>query len=94
MSPYQLRAAGGAAVDCTGGCRIKADSLDALPVNGGAELLALGDELARIDEREVKDRGNGVLRGYRRAKYPKCWASRARRLIATGPPPGSGCTAR
>jgi RNA polymerase sigma factor (TIGR02999 family) len=40
-----------------GGCRIAIEYLDALPVNGDAELLALDDalhELARIDERQGK----------------------------------------
>jgi RNA polymerase sigma factor (TIGR02999 family) len=40
-----------------GGCRIAIEYLDALPVNGDAELLALDnalDELSRIDERQGK----------------------------------------
>jgi RNA polymerase sigma factor (TIGR02999 family) len=40
-----------------GGCRIAFEALDALPVNGDAELLALNDaldELLRIDERQGK----------------------------------------
>jgi RNA polymerase sigma factor (TIGR02999 family) len=40
-----------------GGCRIAFEYLDALPVNGDAELLALDDaldELSRIDERQAK----------------------------------------
>jgi RNA polymerase sigma factor (TIGR02999 family) len=40
-----------------GGCRIAFEVLDALPVNGDAELLALNDaldELSRIDERQGK----------------------------------------
>jgi RNA polymerase sigma factor (TIGR02999 family) len=40
-----------------GGCRIAVEYLDALPVNGDAELLALDDalnELGRIDERQAK----------------------------------------
>lgn len=40
-----------------GGCRIAFEALDALPVNGDAELLALNDaldELSRIDERQGK----------------------------------------
>jgi RNA polymerase sigma factor (TIGR02999 family) len=40
-----------------GGCRITLDDLASLPVSGDAELLALDsalDELARIDERQVK----------------------------------------
>ena len=40
-----------------GGCRIAIECLDALPVDGDAELLALDDalgELARIDERQAK----------------------------------------
>jgi len=40
-----------------GGCRIALEYLDALPVNGVAELLALDDaldELARLDERQGK----------------------------------------
>jgi RNA polymerase sigma factor (TIGR02999 family) len=40
-----------------GGCRIAFEYLDALPVNGDAELVALDDaleELSRIDERQGK----------------------------------------
>jgi RNA polymerase sigma factor (TIGR02999 family) len=40
-----------------GGCRIAFEALDALPVNGDAELLALNDALdalSRIDERQGK----------------------------------------
>lgn len=40
-----------------GGCRIQVENLDALPVNGDAELLALDDALdalSRIDERQGK----------------------------------------
>jgi RNA polymerase sigma factor (TIGR02999 family) len=40
-----------------GGCRIEVESLDALPVSGDAELLALDDaltELSRVDERQGK----------------------------------------
>jgi RNA polymerase sigma factor (TIGR02999 family) len=40
-----------------GGCKIAFEYLDALPVNGDAELLALDDaleELSRIDERQAK----------------------------------------
>jgi len=40
-----------------GGCRISVDYLDALPITGDAELLALDDaldELSRIDERQGK----------------------------------------
>jgi RNA polymerase sigma factor (TIGR02999 family) len=40
-----------------GGCRIAVEYLDALPVNGDAELLALDDalnQLASIDERQGK----------------------------------------
>src|SRR5271154_6170913 len=40
-----------------GGCRIAFEYLDALPVNGDAELLALDDalgELSRVDERQAK----------------------------------------
>ncbi len=40
-----------------GGCRIAVESLDALPVEGDAQLLALDDalsELTRIDERQGK----------------------------------------
>jgi RNA polymerase sigma factor (TIGR02999 family) len=40
-----------------GGCRIAFEALDALPVNGDAELLALDDALdalSRIDERQGK----------------------------------------
>jgi RNA polymerase sigma factor (TIGR02999 family) len=40
-----------------GGCRIAFEALEALPVNGDAELLALNDaldELLRIDERQGK----------------------------------------
>ena len=40
-----------------GGCRISVEYLDALPVTGDAELLALDDaldELSRIDERQGK----------------------------------------
>jgi RNA polymerase sigma factor (TIGR02999 family) len=40
-----------------GGCRIAFEYLDALPVSGDAELLALNDaldELSRIDERQEK----------------------------------------
>jgi len=40
-----------------GGCRITLDTMDALPVNGDAELLALDNalnDLSRIDERQGK----------------------------------------
>jgi RNA polymerase sigma factor (TIGR02999 family) len=40
-----------------GGCRIAVEYLDALPISGDAELMALDDalnELARIDERQAK----------------------------------------
>jgi RNA polymerase sigma factor (TIGR02999 family) len=40
-----------------GGCRIAFEYLDALPISGDAELLALDDalnELSRIDERQGK----------------------------------------
>jgi RNA polymerase sigma factor (TIGR02999 family) len=40
-----------------GGCRIAFEYLDALPVNGDAELMALDDalnELGRVDERQAK----------------------------------------
>jgi RNA polymerase sigma factor (TIGR02999 family) len=40
-----------------GGCKVTFEDMDALPVNGDAELLALDDaldELARIDERQGK----------------------------------------
>jgi RNA polymerase sigma factor (TIGR02999 family) len=40
-----------------GGCRIDVEYLDALPISGDAELLALNDaldELSRIDERQGK----------------------------------------
>jgi RNA polymerase sigma factor (TIGR02999 family) len=40
-----------------GGCRIAVEYLDALPINGDAELMALDDalnELGRIDERQAK----------------------------------------
>jgi hypothetical protein len=51
-------------------------------------------ELARIDERRGKIVEMKHFGGDRRPKYPKCWAPRAQRLFATGPPPGLGCTAR
>lgn len=40
-----------------GGCRIAVEYLDALPINGDSELMALDDalnELGRIDERQAK----------------------------------------
>jgi RNA polymerase sigma-70 factor, ECF subfamily len=57
-----------------GGCRIAFEYLDALPVNGDAELLALNDsldELLSVDERQGKIVGMKFFGGLSSPEIPE-----------------------